>query len=201
MIQQSISRFSSVSARSGVCSLIFQFYDPFCPRASVRMCSSVWVALHWVALSFRYVILLNYIRTWARLMRHHQQSLESISFAHACSVDVLSPLSTQHIQRSKSETVTYWSLYTSQRSICISIGVWLVWLFILLFCHLPEMFIRIGKTNKQTPWSASASELYRPSDRRLSAKLVPTIADRGCHVVSLTDPCGRILGSLDRSNW
>jgi hypothetical protein len=26
------------------------------------------------------------------------------------------------------------------------------------------------KTNKQTPWSESASELYRPSDRRLSAK-------------------------------
>jgi hypothetical protein len=24
--------------------------------------------------------------------------------------------------------------------------------------------------NKQTPWSESASELYRPSDRRLSAK-------------------------------
>jgi hypothetical protein len=26
------------------------------------------------------------------------------------------------------------------------------------------------KTNKQTPWSESASEIYRPSDRRLSAK-------------------------------
>jgi hypothetical protein len=33
--------------------------------------------------------------------------------------------------------------------------------------------------NKQTPWPESASELYRPSDRRLSAKLVPTFADRG----------------------
>jgi hypothetical protein len=28
----------------------------------------------------------------------------------------------------------------------------------------------------------------RPSDRRLSAKLVSTFADRGCHVVSVTDP-------------
>jgi hypothetical protein len=36
-----------------------------------------------------------------------------------------------------------------------------------------------------------ASELYRPSDRRLSAKLVPTLADRGCHVVSATDPLSR----------
>jgi hypothetical protein len=28
------------------------------------------------------------------------------------------------------------------------------------------------------------SELYQPSDRCLSAKLVPTLADRGCRVVS-----------------
>jgi CBS-domain-containing membrane protein len=47
----------------------------------------------------------------------------------------------------------------------------------------------------------SASELYRPSDRRLSAKLVPTFADRGCHLVSVTDPYGRILGFLDRSRY
>jgi hypothetical protein len=52
-----------------------------------------------------------------------------------------------------------------------------------------------------TPWSESASELYRPSDRRLPAKLVPTLADRGCHVVSMTDPYGRILGFLDRSRY
>jgi hypothetical protein len=43
-------------------------------------------------------------------------------------------------------------------------------------------------TYKQTPWSESASELYRPSESRLSAKLVPTLTDRGCHVVSVTDP-------------
>jgi hypothetical protein len=48
--------------------------------------------------------------------------------------------------------------------------------------------------NRQTPWSESARELYRPSDLRLSAKLVPTFADRGCHVVSVTDPYGRIVG-------
>jgi hypothetical protein len=34
----------------------------------------------------------------------------------------------------------------------------------------------------------------RPSDRRLSAKLVPTFADRGFRVVCATDPYGRILG-------
>jgi hypothetical protein len=36
----------------------------------------------------------------------------------------------------------------------------------------------------------SASKLYRPSDRRLSAKLMPSFPDR-CHVVSATDPHGR----------
>jgi hypothetical protein len=50
-----------------------------------------------------------------------------------------------------------------------------------------------------TPWPEFASELYRPSDRRFSAKLVPTFADRGCHVISMKDPYGRILGFLDRS--
>jgi hypothetical protein len=42
----------------------------------------------------------------------------------------------------------------------------------------------------------SASELYRPRDLRLSAKLVPTFAGRGYHVVSVTDPYGRILDFL-----
>jgi hypothetical protein len=33
-------------------------------------------------------------------------------------------------------------------------------------------------TNKRTPWPESSNELYRPSDHRLSAKLVLTFADR-----------------------
>jgi hypothetical protein len=43
----------------------------------------------------------------------------------------------------------------------------------------------------------SASKLYRQSDRRVSGKLVPTLADRGCHVISVTDPYGCILDFLD----
>jgi hypothetical protein len=54
---------------------------------------------------------------------------------------------------------------------------------------------------KKTQWPESASELYPPSDRRMSTKLVPTFADTGWHVVSVTDPCGRILGFLDRSRY
>jgi hypothetical protein len=34
-------------------------------------------------------------------------------------------------------------------------------------------------SNKRTQWPESASELYRPSDRRLSAKLVLALVDRG----------------------
>jgi hypothetical protein len=57
------------------------------------------------------------------------------------------------------------------------------------------------KQNKQTPWSESASKLYRSSDRRFSAKWLPTFADKGRHVVSVTDPYGRILGFLDRNRY
>jgi hypothetical protein len=38
----------------------------------------------------------------------------------------------------------------------------------------------------------------QPINRRLSAKFVPNVADIGCHVVSTTDPYGRILGFPDR---
>jgi hypothetical protein len=64
------------------------------------------------------------------------------------------------------------------------------------------IMLRFGTSEKQkqTPWPESASELYRPSDRRLSAKIVPTFEDIGCHVVSVTDPYGRILSFLGTSN-
>jgi hypothetical protein len=45
------------------------------------------------------------------------------------------------------------------------------------------------------------SELYRVSDRRMPAKLVPTFADRGCRMTSATNPHSRIDGFLDRSHY
>jgi hypothetical protein len=54
---------------------------------------------------------------------------------------------------------------------------------------------------KKTPWSESASELYRPSDRSLSAKLVQTFEDTGFYVVSVTERYGHILDFLDRSRY
>jgi hypothetical protein len=47
-------------------------------------------------------------------------------------------------------------------------------------------------------WSETASDLYWPSDCRLSAKLALNFSDRGCRMVSVTDPHGRILKFLDR---
>jgi hypothetical protein len=47
-----------------------------------------------------------------------------------------------------------------------------------------------AETKQQTPGLQFASELYRPSDRRLPVKLVPTLVDRGCRVVSATNPHG-----------
>jgi hypothetical protein len=47
----------------------------------------------------------------------------------------------------------------------------------------------------------SSSELYSPSDRRLSAKLVQPFADRWCRVDSATDPTAVNLGFLDRSRY
>jgi hypothetical protein len=62
-------------------------------------------------------------------------------------------------------------------------------------------YIIMSKLKTKTPWPESASELYRPSYSRLSAKLVPTFADRGCNVVSAADPYGHILSFLDRRRY
>jgi hypothetical protein len=68
--------------------------------------------------------------------------------------------------------------------------------------HGRKYLITITETRyKKKSWSESSSELYRPSDRLLSAKRLPTFVDRGFHVVSLTDPYGRILGFLDSSRY
>jgi hypothetical protein len=57
------------------------------------------------------------------------------------------------------------------------------------------------KKTKLNSVASVRSELYRPNDHRLSAKLLPTLAVRRCHVVSVTDLYGRILGFLHRSRY
>jgi hypothetical protein len=116
----------------------------------------------------------------------------------------------------------YWTRYLSstQRSVCesehlppISADIYSPWsytsnaltVFVTysLIMHINNV-IHLANTITSwaynlTPWPESASELYRLSESRLSAKPVPTFVDRGCHVVSVTDSYGRILGFLDRS--
>jgi hypothetical protein len=65
----------------------------------------------------------------------------------------------------------------------------------------PATSVYSNKENKKHS-VAWVRERTKPTERlRLSAKLVPTFADRGCRVVSVTDPYGRILGFLDRSRY
>jgi hypothetical protein len=82
--------------------------------------------------------------------------------------------------------------------VCRIVYTWLMKLSVV--CVLGSHHLSI-QTNKQTPWPEPASELYRPNDRRLIAMLVPTFADREYHVVSVTDPYGRILGFLDQNRY
>jgi hypothetical protein len=48
---------------------------------------------------------------------------------------------------------------------------------VILQTQLEDEFEKLKEwkdhNNKQTPWPESASELYRPSDRLLSSKLLP----------------------------
>jgi hypothetical protein len=61
---------------------------------------------------------------------------------------------------------------------------------------------RLYNYKQKTISVAWVREWTIPTERlRLSSKLVPIFADRGCHVVSVTDPYGRILGFLDRSRY
>jgi hypothetical protein len=57
------------------------------------------------------------------------------------------------------------------------------------------------KNTKQKEELCGLSPRVNYTDRRLSAKLVPTFADKGCLVVSSTDHYGRILGFLVRSRY
>jgi hypothetical protein len=65
-------------------------------------------------------------------------------------------------------------------------------LFSIMWC--------ITKIN-YTPLSESASEIYRPSERRLSEKLARSFAYRQRHVVAVTDLYDRNLDFLQRSRY
>jgi hypothetical protein len=62
-------------------------------------------------------------------------------------------------------------------------------------CSTPHTIIN----TKLTPWPQSANELYRPL--LVSEVSANFFADRGCHVVSVTNPYGRNFRFLDRSSY
>jgi hypothetical protein len=67
-----------------------------------------------------------------------------------------------------------------------------VYIWILLFFINRTWSDNHTKKKKNTFRGFSPqSKLYRPSDHRLWAKLVPTLADRVCREVSATNPHGR----------
>jgi hypothetical protein len=73
------------------------------------------------------------------------------------------------------------------------IDKFILWPYFFLAYNRADLKHLKKKKKKETKLNS-----VRPNYRRLSAKLAPTFADRGCHVVSVTDPYGRILGFLDR---
>jgi hypothetical protein len=69
--------------------------------------------------------------------------------------------------------------------------------FILLFHDLlfiPEQTNKLHGLSPRTNYTNRATAACRRSDCQL-------FADKGCHVVSVTDPSGRILDFLDRSRY
>jgi hypothetical protein len=68
-------------------------------------------------------------------------------------------------------------------------------------CYTEWLVCALNIALPKTPWPEFVSELHQPSDRCLSTKLVPIFVNRGCHVVSLMDPYGRILGFLHWSRY
>jgi hypothetical protein len=71
----------------------------------------------------------------------------------------------------------------------------------MITINILHRLFKILSIPKQTPWPEPMSELYRLSERHLSAKLAPTFVNRRCHVVSVTDPYGCILGFLGRTKY
>jgi hypothetical protein len=60
----------------------------------------------------------------------------------------------------------------------------------------------IDNAQTNTPWSESASELYRPSGPPLVGVVSANfLRIEGCYVVNVTDLYDRILGFLDRSRY
>jgi hypothetical protein len=120
------------------------------------------------------------------------QSTEPVSVGNIITLQMLR----HECWRGPAATANYRPVLSLERQATVEVfyptSTWEFWMGNTLCTYV--MYVK-------TPWSESASELYRPSDRHLSAKCLPTFADRGCHMVSVTDPYGRILDFMYRSRY
>jgi hypothetical protein len=84
----------------------------------------------------------------------------------------------------------------------VSLAHFLIYFVNVYILFLGDSFISTrGLRTKLRGLSPRANYILTESGLRLSAKLVPTFADRGCRVVSATDPHSRVLGFLDRRRY
>jgi hypothetical protein len=105
-----------------------------------------------------------------------------------------------------------WILYVPDRNFLTESCSWC--LALLLHVQGPDLGLKTGYSAKvfvllsplmhmleltNSVASQSTSGPYLSSDHRLSAKLVPTFADRGCHVDSAANPHSRNFDFLDRA--
>jgi hypothetical protein len=114
-------------------------------------------------------------------------------------------LSNAHFPSGFHASILYAFFFSPSRVTCLAHLILLHLIFLIVLgeyyksrssslCSIPGSchIISSVKIFSSAPCSQSrpykrSPQLYRPSDRRLSAKLVLTFADRGCHVASVTD--------------
>jgi hypothetical protein len=144
------------------------------------------------------------------IFQSNQKSSESLYLAeirYVCLSCLLHVSSNLPFQFNPSHSISYSTEHETSKFFIFFIFVLLLIKYVKIlstdtaFCLFSlEWATRLhNQSINQSPWPESACELYRPSDLRLSAKLMPTFADRGCNVISVTDPYGRNLGFLDRT--
>jgi hypothetical protein len=61
--------------------------------------------------------------------------------------------------------------------------------------------LTVGRKKNSNSTVALVRELTIPTERPPLVGVLPTFTDRGCSVISATDPYGRILGFIDRSRY
>jgi hypothetical protein len=92
----------------------------------------------------------------------------------------------QHSFYTKKKSTAYTHFMFSFTSFLLYIVC--IYIYIYIYITFTTVFVNTNHMKRHT---------HAVCERRLSAKLVPTFADRGCHVVIMRDPYDCILGFLE----